>query len=88
MSKKLNVVWNVVSGLSVLYLVLLSVEYVVLLKEQKENQIGISLRSKRIPVNTIAESFGGGGHLCAAGAVVQDNLENVHKKVIEAFKGK
>jgi phosphoesterase RecJ-like protein len=64
------------------------VEYVVLLKEQKENQIGISLRSKRIPVNTIAESFGGGGHLCAAGAVVQDNLENVHKKVIEAFKGK
>ena len=31
MSKKLNVVWNVVSGLSVLYLVLLSVEYVVLL---------------------------------------------------------
>ena len=31
MSKKLNVVWNVVSGLSVLYLILLSVEYVVLL---------------------------------------------------------
>ena len=63
------------------------VEYVVLLKEQKENQIGISLRSRRIPVNKIAESFGGGGHLCAAGAVVSDSLQNVHDKVINAFKG-
>jgi len=64
------------------------VEYVVLLKEQKENQIGISLRSKKVPVNQIAESFGGGGHLCAAGAVIQDSLENVRKKIIDAFKGK
>ena len=63
------------------------VEYVVLLKEQKENQIGISLRSRRVPINQIAESFGGGGHLCAAGAVVADSLQNVHDKVISAFKG-
>ena len=63
------------------------VEYVALLKEQKENQIGISLRSRRIPVNKIAESFGGGGHLCAAGAVVSDSLQNVHDKIINAFKG-
>ena len=63
------------------------VEYVVLLKEQKENQIGISLRSRHQPVNQIAESFGGGGHLCAAGAVVSDNLENVRDRVINAFKG-
>lgn len=63
------------------------VEFAVLLKEQKENQIGISLRSRRIPVNQIAESFGGGGHLCAAGAVVMDSLQNVHDKVISAFKG-
>lgn len=64
------------------------VEFVVLLKEQKENQIGVSLRSKNIPINDIAESLGGGGHLCAAGAVVQDNLENVHERIINAFKGK
>ena len=64
------------------------VEYVVLLKEQKENQIGISLRSKSIPVNDIAEAFGGGGHLNAAGAVVQDSLENVRERIIKAFKGK
>ena len=64
-----------------------SVEYAVLLKEQKENQIGISLRSKTNPINKIAESFGGGGHLCAAGAVVKDSLEHVHDKIISAFKG-
>ena len=63
------------------------IEYVVLLKEQKENQIGISLRSRRTPVNKIAESFGGGGHLYAAGAVVSDSLQSVHDKVINAFKG-
>ena len=63
------------------------VEFVVLLKEQKENQIGISIRSRRVPINQIAESFGGGGHLCAAGAVVADTLENVHNKIINAFKG-
>jgi len=63
------------------------VEYVALLKEQKENQIGISLRSRKTPINKIAESFGGGGHLCAAGAVVVDSLENVREKIINAFKG-
>lgn len=63
------------------------VEYVVLLKEQKENQIGISIRSKYEPINHIAESLGGGGHLCAAGAVVMDSLESVHTKILNAFKG-
>ena len=64
------------------------VEYVVLLKEQRENQIGISLRSKQTPINEIAEELGGGGHLCAAGAVVKDSLENVREKILNAFKGK
>jgi len=63
------------------------VEFVVLLKEQKENQIGISIRSKHIPINQIAESFGGGGHLCAAGAVVMDSYDNVYTNIIKAFKG-
>lgn len=63
------------------------VEYVVLLKEQKENQIGISLRSKNTPINQIAESLGGGGHLCAAGAVVNDSFDNVYKNIVNAFKG-
>ena len=63
------------------------VEFVVLLKEQKENQIGISIRSKNVPINHIAESFGGGGHLCAAGAVVIDTFDNVHANIVKAFKG-
>jgi len=63
------------------------VEFVVLLKEQKENQIGISIRSKTVPINHIAESFGGGGHLCAAGAVVMDSFDNVYEKITKAFKG-
>ncbi len=63
------------------------VQYVVLLKEQKENRIGISIRSRQTPINQIAESLGGGGHLCAAGAVVEDSLENVRTKIINAFKG-
>ena len=63
------------------------VEYVVLLKEQKENQIGLSIRSKNTPINKIAEAFGGGGHLCAAGAVVKDSFDNVHEKIVKAFKG-
>lgn len=64
------------------------VEYVVLLKEQKETQIGISIRSRGAAIDKIAASFGGGGHERAAGAVVRDDtLENVHKRIIEAFKG-
>ena len=64
------------------------VEYIVLLKEQKENQIGISIRSRGAAIDKIATSLGGGGHERAAGAVVRgDTLENVRAKIIEAFKG-
>ena len=63
------------------------VQYVVLLKEHKENEIGVSFRSRQDPINKIAESFGGGGHLYAAGAVIEDSLQNVHDKIIAAFKG-
>ena len=64
------------------------VEYIVLLKEQKANQIGVSLRSKFLPVNKIAEKLGGGGHMYAAGAVIHDdNLENVKQRIVDLFKG-
>ena len=63
------------------------VEYIALLKEQKENQTGISLRSRGQPVNHIAEALGGGGHMCAAGAVVNDSVENVRNRIIELFHG-
>lgn len=64
------------------------VEYIVLLKEQKETQIGISIRSRGAAIDEIAASFGGGGHERAAGAIVRgDTLENVRTRIIEAFKG-
>ena len=63
------------------------VEYIALLKEQKENQTGISLRSRGLPVNHIAEALGGGGHMCAAGAVVNDSVENVRNRIVELFQG-
>ena len=63
------------------------VEFIAMLKHQKENQIGVSIRSKHVPINKIAERLGGGGHMCAAGAVVYDSLENVKNKVIQMFQG-
>ncbi len=62
------------------------VEYVVLLKEQRENQIGVSFRGRTCPVDGVATAFGGGGHRFASGAVVQDTLANVEKRVIDAFR--
>ncbi len=63
------------------------VEYVVLLKRQKDNQTGVSLRSKTKPILDIAIALGGGGHSCAAGAVIKDTVENVYTKVLDLFRG-
>lgn len=63
------------------------VDYVVLLKEQKPEQIGISIRSRKKPIDKIAVALGGGGHERAAGAIVRDNLQNVRARVLELFKG-
>ncbi len=62
------------------------VEYIVLLKEQKSEQIGISIRSRKKPIDEIAVALGGGGHERAAGAIVKDNLENVRTRVLDLFK--
>ena len=62
------------------------VDYIVLMKEQKQEQIGLSIRSRKKPINHIAVELGGGGHERAAGAVVRDTLENVRARVLELFK--
>ncbi|MBO7508830.1 MAG: DHH family phosphoesterase [Alphaproteobacteria bacterium] len=62
------------------------VDYIVLLKEQKANQIGVSLRGRFKAVDKIAVELGGGGHEFAAGAVVYDTLDNVKARVIELFR--
>ncbi len=64
------------------------VDYIVLLKEQKPGQIGISIRSRRKPIDHIAVALGGGGHERAAGAIVRgETLEDVRARVIALFKG-
>ncbi len=63
------------------------VEYIALLKQQKENQTGVSLRSRSRPIDGVAAALGGGGHAYAAGAVVADTVENVQAKLVELFRG-
>jgi phosphoesterase RecJ-like protein len=55
-------------------------------------QIRLSLRSKsaEVPVNTLAARYGGGGHVCAAGATVDSALASflpVFRPVLAAFAG-
>jgi phosphoesterase RecJ-like protein len=56
----------------------------VLVKESGEGQIRCSLRSKgTINVSKIAQSFGGGGHVSAAGFRSKDSIENTLEKVLK-----
>jgi phosphoesterase RecJ-like protein len=50
---------------------------------EMQDHIGISLRgSMEFPVNIVAETFNGGGHIPAAGGKVFDTLENAQRIVI------
>lgn len=61
------------------------VEMAVFVKEHGEESCRVSLRAKRLgDVSKIAEAFGGGGHMKAAGCTVHMNL----KETMEALKEK
>ncbi len=62
------------------------VEVGVLLRELPEpNKVKVSLRSKRrADVNAVAQTFGGGGHVRAAGCTVEGELHEVKRRVVEA----
>ena len=61
------------------------VEVGILLKQKKENEVKVSLRSKNyVNVSEIAKSFNGGGHIRAAGCTIHDTVENAKKKILEA----
>ncbi|WP_234978597.1 DHH family phosphoesterase [Anaerosalibacter sp. Marseille-P3206] len=54
------------------------IEVACILKEYKENEIKLSLRSKNIvDVSEICFKFNGGGHKRAAGCTIFDNIKNV-----------
>lgn len=63
------------------------VEFIALLKQQRENQTGFSLRGRTCPVAHIATALGGGGHPYAAGGVIMERLDQARAQIIEMFEG-
>lgn len=58
------------------------VEVAILFRED-EGKVKVNFRSKeKVSVSAIAKRFGGGGHIRAAGAVLEEDVETVKKKVI------
>ena len=54
---------------------------------KKENEIKVSLRSKSyVNVSKIAQRFGGGGHIRAAGCTIYSSVEDAKKQVVEAVR--
>lgn len=82
---KRNVIsFNDVDGITSYTRDIEGVEVGILLKEKKENEVKVSLRSKNyVDVSAIAQVFGGGGHVRAAGCTINDSVENAKKKVLE-----
>ena len=67
------------------------VELGILFKQNRDNEIKVSLRSNKIiDVGAIAKSFGGGGHVRAAGFTYLGTIEKVKEELlakIKALKG-
>ncbi|MEG0238407.1 MAG: bifunctional oligoribonuclease/PAP phosphatase NrnA [Clostridium sp.] len=85
MLKRNAISFNDVDGITPYTRDIEGVEVGILFKEKKENEIKISLRSKNyVDVSEIAKTFGGGGHIRAAGCTINDSIENAKKKVLDA----
>lgn len=60
------------------------VEVAAALMEVKEGQYKVSLRSRSVDVNAIAQTFGGGGHVLASGCMLFGEYEEVVEKLTRA----
>ena len=61
------------------------VEVAILFREAGVDTCKISLRSKnKVDVSKLAEQFGGGGHMKAAGCTVNGSLPDVKRRILEA----
>lgn len=61
------------------------VDVAIMFKAVEENVIRVSMRSSKTDVAQIALSFGGGGHVKAAGCTVNASLEEAERLVLEAI---
>ena len=65
------------------------VEVAVLIREIGEERYKLSMRSKGdVLVSDVAEAFGGGGHIHAAGCVLDGSIEEVKEKIVGTLEGK
>lgn len=65
----------------------MGVKVALLFRQTRSNATKISFRSNGpVDVNALARRFGGGGHVRAAGALVEGSLESVRSEVIEATR--
>ncbi len=63
------------------------VEVGVTIKEKSENEYKVSMRSANdVNVSAICQTLGGGGHIKAAGCLVNGTLEEVKAAVVEAVR--
>jgi len=60
------------------------VEVSVAVMEVRRGQYKVSLRSRRIDVNAVAETFGGGGHKLASGCMLTAEYEEVIERLTRA----
>ncbi|MDE6373243.1 MAG: bifunctional oligoribonuclease/PAP phosphatase NrnA, partial [Clostridia bacterium] len=60
------------------------VEVSISLMEVKKNQYKVSLRSRNVNVNAVAERFGGGGHVLASGCMLNCEYEEVVERLTHA----
>ncbi len=61
------------------------VEVAMLITEEEENKCKVSMRSNHdVNVSTIAQSFGGGGHIRAAGCTVAGSADAIREKILAA----
>jgi phosphoesterase RecJ-like protein len=65
------------------------IEIILLFRDLGENKIKVNLRSKTsFNVSEIAKSFDGGGHIRAAGCVIEGTIQQVEEKVLKEIEKK
>jgi phosphoesterase RecJ-like protein len=62
------------------------VQVIVLFRELEPNITRVNLRAKELDVLQVAKRYNGGGHKLSAGIVINKNLQEAEKLILEEFK--